>query len=79
MPQDSGAFKTIPRNRSGFRLITAIAAGRSGRGGGKSIRRSFLTSGFLHLRYSRFSLIRSDLAAIAGPARQIIPVLPPRS
>jgi hypothetical protein len=38
MPQDSGAFKTIPRNRSGFRLITAIAAERTGRDGGKSSR-----------------------------------------
>jgi hypothetical protein len=35
MPQDSGAFKTIPRNRSGFRLIAAINIERTGRDDGK--------------------------------------------
>jgi hypothetical protein len=69
MPQDSGAFKTIPRNRSGFRLIAAINIERTGRDGGKRVRQSFLTSGFPHLRYSGFTLIRSDLAlaTIAAP------------
>src|SRR5258708_14613017 len=76
MPQDSGAFKTIPRNCSGFGLIRATALERqqcpgARRLAGKNLPPArpvqFLTSGFLHLRYSGFSLIRSDLAVIAMP------------
>jgi hypothetical protein len=39
MPQDSGAFKTIPRNRSGFRIIAAITVEGTGRDDDKSSQR----------------------------------------
>src|ERR1700730_15408032 len=78
MPQDSGAFKTIPRDCSRFGLVRAFSAQRCKNVTAAEKRRAklrprqrneFLTNGFPRLRYSEFSLIRSDLAvAAAGEA-----------